>query len=64
MVLILNYSNYALRRIRDAFRENKALAQPQEVMKQYQFANENLNIIRRQVSLRLIYTIDGSNRCC
>lgn len=45
----LIYRSYAIRRIRDAFRENKGLAQPEAVNKQYQFANENLNIIRRQV---------------
>lgn len=45
----IDYRNYALRRIRDAFRANKGLTASDEVKKQYQFAIENLNIIRRQV---------------
>lgn len=47
--LIIFDRNYALRRIRDAFRENKRLSQPDEIQKQFKFANENLNVIRRQV---------------
>lgn len=43
--------NYALRRIKDAFKENKGLSQADQVQKQFQFANENLDIIKRQVSV-------------
>lgn len=52
-ILNLFHRNYALRRIRDAFKENKTLTQAEEVQKQYRFANENLDIIKRQVSLFL-----------
>lgn len=50
LFVILLRRNYALRRVKDAFKENKGLSQQDEVHKQYQFANENLNVIRRQVS--------------
>lgn len=45
------FRNYALRRIKDAFKENKALGQADQVQQQFRFANENLDIIKRQVSL-------------
>lgn len=54
-VLICFHRNYALKRIRDAFKENKTLSQAEQVQKQYQFAHENLGIIKRQVSLFLWY---------
>lgn len=41
--------NYALRRIRDTFKENKSLSQVEEVNKQFKFAKENLDVIKRQV---------------
>lgn len=44
------YRNYALRRIKDAFKDNKKLTEPDAIQKQYQFANENLDVIRRQVN--------------
>lgn len=43
------YRNYALRRIKDAFKDNKKLTEPDAIQKQYQFASENLDVIRRQV---------------
>lgn len=42
--------NYALRRIRDAFKENKSLSHLEQVNKQFKFANENLDVIKRQVN--------------
>ncbi|XP_055294765.1 LYR motif-containing protein 4 [Sitodiplosis mosellana] len=53
-----NFRNYALRRIRDAFKDNKSLSQAQEVQKQYQFANENLDIIKRQTIIGKLYSSD------
>lgn len=41
--------NYALRRVRDAFKEKKSLCKSDEVQKEYKFAQENLEVIRRQV---------------
>lgn len=65
---LLYNRNYALRRIRDAFRENKSLAGQDEVKKQYQFANENLNTIRRQVRIEIVIqliqlTLWKSDKC-
>lgn len=39
---------YALRRVRDAFKENKNTT---DVQQQFKFANENLELIKRQVSV-------------
>lgn len=38
---------YAVRRVRDAFRENKNTT---NVQQQYKFATDNLELIKRQVS--------------
>ncbi|KAF9416552.1 hypothetical protein HW555_006127 [Spodoptera exigua] len=44
-----NFRSYALRRIRDGFKENKALTDLKQIKQQYEFATENLSIIKRQV---------------
>lgn len=43
---------YAIRRVRDAFRENKNTTNVQE---QYKFATDNLELIKRQVSVYTSY---------
>ncbi|CAH2056258.1 unnamed protein product, partial [Iphiclides podalirius] len=50
-----NFRSYALRRVRDAFKENKSLTDPKLIRKEYQFAKENLAIITRQVSIGQMY---------
>lgn len=42
--------NYALRRIRDAFKENKQLADKAAIQEQIDYGKKNLDIIRRQVN--------------
>ncbi|XP_041103831.1 LYR motif-containing protein 4 isoform X2 [Polyodon spathula] len=43
-----NYRTYAIRRVRDAFRENKHLEDPKTIQAQLIKARENLVIIQRQ----------------
>ncbi|XP_026869097.1 LYR motif-containing protein 4A [Electrophorus electricus] len=50
-----NYRTYALRRVRDAFRENQGVEDPKAVEQLLQKARENLDIIRRQVSIGKMY---------
>ncbi|XP_032717395.1 LYR motif-containing protein 4 isoform X1 [Lontra canadensis] len=44
-----NYRTYAVRRIRDAFRENKNVKDPVEIQALVNKAKRDLGIIRRQV---------------
>ncbi|KAJ1200709.1 hypothetical protein NDU88_004530 [Pleurodeles waltl] len=44
-----SYRTYAIRRIRDAFRENKTVSDVLEVQKLVKQAKENLTMIKRQV---------------
>ncbi|XP_019346018.2 LYR motif-containing protein 4 isoform X1 [Alligator mississippiensis] len=44
------YRTYAIRRIRDAFRENKHIKDSAEIQKLVNKAKENLDIIHRQMS--------------
>uniref|UniRef100_A0A2M4C4U6 Complex 1 LYR protein domain-containing protein n=1 Tax=Anopheles marajoara TaxID=58244 RepID=A0A2M4C4U6_9DIPT len=43
-----NYRSYAIRRIRDAFRENKALTDGAKIEKELAYGQSNLEIIKRQ----------------
>ncbi|XP_058060020.1 LYR motif-containing protein 4 [Anopheles bellator] len=43
-----NYRMYAFRRIRDAFRENKALADGAKIENELSYGRKNLEIIKRQ----------------
>jgi hypothetical protein len=45
---------YALRRIRDSFRAGKTLADSTKIMEAVQKAEENLEIIKRQVRYKSI----------
>uniref|UniRef100_A0A8D1UFC5 LYR motif containing 4 n=1 Tax=Sus scrofa TaxID=9823 RepID=A0A8D1UFC5_PIG len=47
-----NYRTYAIRRIRDAFRENKNVGDPAEIQALVTKAKRNLGIIRRQEGFR------------
>ncbi|CAH0698115.1 unnamed protein product [Spodoptera exigua] len=53
-----NFRSYALRRIRDGFKENKALTDLKQIKQQYEFATENLSIIKRQVIVGDLYRTD------
>lgn len=43
---------YAIRRVQDAFKENKGLEDIDLLAKQFEFAKKNLGVIKRQVSKR------------
>ncbi|XP_041376509.1 LYR motif-containing protein 4-like [Gigantopelta aegis] len=50
-----NYRNYALRRARDAFHENKTVADKQKIQDLVNEAKKNLEIIKRQVIIGQMY---------
>ncbi|XP_040209600.1 LYR motif-containing protein 4 [Rana temporaria] len=50
-----NYRTYAIRRIRDAFREKKNIDDFHEVQTLVYQAKDNLDIIRRQASIGHLY---------
>lgn len=50
-----NYRMYATRRIRDAFRENKDISDPEKIKALVKKAESSLEIMKRQVSLGQMY---------
>ncbi|XP_048794453.1 LYR motif-containing protein 4 isoform X2 [Lagopus muta] len=50
-----NYRTYAIRRIRDAFRENKSIKDSAKIEELVNKAKENLEIIHRQVTIGQMY---------
>ncbi|XP_048225271.1 LYR motif-containing protein 4-like [Perognathus longimembris pacificus] len=53
-----NYRTYAVRRIRDAFRENKNVKDPVEFQVLVTKAKRDLGLIRRQVHIGQLYSTD------
>ncbi|XP_069880741.1 LYR motif-containing protein 4 isoform X1 [Dipodomys merriami] len=53
-----NYRTYAVRRIRDAFRENKNVKDPVEIQALVNKAKRDLGLIRRQVHIGQLYSTD------
>ncbi|KAM6953449.1 LYR motif-containing protein 4 [Aplochiton taeniatus] len=51
-----NYRTYALRRVRDAFRENQALEDSGAVGRLMEEARQSLELIKRQVAIGDMYT--------
>ncbi|KAM9739975.1 LYR motif-containing protein 4 isoform 3-T3 [Dama dama] len=51
-----NYRTYAIRRIRDAFRENKNVKDPVEIQALVNKAKRDLGIIRRQPSVLRVHS--------
>uniref|UniRef100_A0A2I3M319 Complex 1 LYR protein domain-containing protein n=1 Tax=Papio anubis TaxID=9555 RepID=A0A2I3M319_PAPAN len=49
-----NYRTYAVRRIRDAFRENKNVKDPVEIQTLVNKAKRDLEVIRRQMDSRAV----------
>lgn len=49
---------YALRRTRDAFRENKSVAEESKIQQCITDAKENLEMIKRQVIIGSLYRTD------
>lgn len=54
-IILALFRAYALRRVKDAFRDNKTLTDPKLIKKQYDFATENLAVIKRQVLVGDLY---------
>ncbi|CAH2229522.1 LYR motif-containing protein 4B [Pararge aegeria] len=50
-----NFRLYALRRIRDAFKESKLLTDPKLIKKEFEYGKQNLEIIQRQVVVGNMY---------
>ncbi|KAJ0170128.1 hypothetical protein K1T71_014056 [Dendrolimus kikuchii] len=53
-----NFRSYAVRRVRDAFKDSKTLSDPKLIKQELSFAKANLNIIRRQVIIGDMYKTD------
>ncbi|XP_072459840.1 LYR motif-containing protein 4 isoform X5 [Notamacropus eugenii] len=53
-----NYRTYAIRRIREAFRENKNVKDSAQIQMLVNKAKRNLEIIRRQTHLSEMYSAD------
>ncbi|XP_067144822.1 LYR motif-containing protein 4B-like [Centruroides vittatus] len=49
------YRSYALRRIKDAFRQNKNETDPEKLKDLISYGKENLEIIKRQVVIGKLY---------
>jgi len=52
------YRTYALRRIRDAFKENKTVNDNVKIQQLVEEGKQNLDIIRRQVVVNSLYQSD------
>ncbi|XP_063154924.1 LYR motif-containing protein 4 [Candoia aspera] len=52
------YRTYAIRRIRDAFRENKNIKESSEIDTLINKAETNLEMIRRQVTIGQLYSAE------
>ncbi|XP_062377435.1 LYR motif-containing protein 4 isoform X2 [Sardina pilchardus] len=50
-----NYRTYAMRRVKDAFKENKNVEDPQNLQRLLNQAWESLALIQRQVSIGKMY---------
>ncbi|XP_044523877.1 LYR motif-containing protein 4 [Gracilinanus agilis] len=53
-----NYRTYAIRRIREAFRENKNVKDPAQVQILVNKAKRNLEVIQRQIHISQLYLTD------
>lgn len=54
-----NYRHYALRKTRHEFKENKEISDPQKIQELFKKAQDNLEIIQRQVLIGQMY--DGGH---
>ncbi|KAM4792544.1 LYR motif-containing protein 4 isoform 4-T14 [Cyanocitta cristata] len=53
-----NYRTYAIRRIRDAFRENKTIEDSEKIEELLNKAKANLEVIQRQVTIGQLYSTE------
>ncbi|XP_063441603.1 LYR motif-containing protein 4-like [Mytilus trossulus] len=54
-----NYRNYAIRKTREEFRQNKEVTDPQKLKDLFKKAKDNLEIVQRQVLVGQMY--DGGH---
>uniref|UniRef100_A0A8B9BL16 Complex 1 LYR protein domain-containing protein n=2 Tax=Neognathae TaxID=8825 RepID=A0A8B9BL16_9AVES len=54
--LLFTFRTYAIRRIRDAFRENKNITDSEKIEELVNKAKANLEIIHRQVTIGQLYS--------
>ena len=50
-----DFRRYALRRVRDYFKEKKALADPPQIEQEYQYGLQTLEMLKRQAVLSHMY---------
>ncbi|XP_072937576.1 LYR motif-containing protein 4 homolog [Epargyreus clarus] len=53
-----NFRAYALRRIKDAFKASKTLTDPKIIKKEFEFAQQNFALIKRQVVIGDMFRTD------
>lgn len=54
-----NFREYALRRVRDGFREGQVETDPSKIAERIKLAEENLSVLRRQVVVGQLYQGDA-----
>lgn len=52
-----NFRSYAVRRIRDGFKQAKNLNEPAQIQKQVEYARQNLEVIKRQAMIGHMFDI-------
>ncbi|XP_026325424.1 LYR motif-containing protein 4 isoform X1 [Hyposmocoma kahamanoa] len=50
-----NFRSYSLRRVRDAFKENKGLTDQKHIKKEIEFAKQSFGVIQRQAAIGDMY---------
>lgn len=58
IIIMAIHRNYAARKIRDEFQNNKSLTDAKAVMDQFAFAQKSLETIRRQIVVDNLYATD------
>ncbi|CAF1248838.1 unnamed protein product [Rotaria magnacalcarata] len=53
---LYNYREYFVRRVREDFRKNRNLQDPTKIAEVLKYAQENLEVIKRQVIVGNLYT--------
>ncbi|KAL5466694.1 hypothetical protein EMCRGX_G030840 [Ephydatia muelleri] len=51
-----NYREYALRRVRDYFKDSKCLKDQKAIEREYQYGLESLEMLQRQTVLNALYS--------
>ncbi|XP_003385066.1 PREDICTED: LYR motif-containing protein 4B-like [Amphimedon queenslandica] len=51
-----NYRSYAIRRVKDYFKDKRGLTDPAAISKEYQYGVKSLALIQRQVAVSHMYS--------